>query len=149
MPVRLLLCLCVLVFAGTAAAASEADNRLAIKGYDPVAYFTESRPMRGDPKYQHEWDGAVYHFASVKHLELFKADPERYAPQYGNLCTAALSRGEIAISDPENWIIQNGRLHLFAKSIGPGKMQAHPDGMKRAADKHWATLPAGAATRRE
>ena len=113
-----------------------AEPRLAIKGYDPVAYFTVSRPTPGDPRFEHEWDDMVYRFASARHLEMFRADPDRYAPQYGNLCTAALSRGKRVVSDPNNWIIQNGRLHLFGKPIGPGIMRQDPVGMKAEADKN-------------
>ncbi len=56
---------------------------LAIKGYDPVAYFTLGKPTKGIPEFEHEWMGAKWRFASARHLELFKSDPEKYAPQYG------------------------------------------------------------------
>lgn len=125
---------------GTSATADDVEKRLAIKGYDPVAYFTESRPMVGDPRFEHEFDGLVFRFASAPHLELFKADPERYAPQYGNLCTAALSRGFRVVSDPHNWIIQDGRLHLFGKPIGPGRMRQDPAAMKEKAEKNFARV---------
>ena len=132
-----------LPFAGGATAGT-ADDRLAIKGYDPVAYFTESQPMVGDPRFEFEWDGSIYRFTSARHLELFKAAPERYEPQYGNLCTAALARGKRVISDPNNWIIQDGRLYLFGKSIGPELMRKDPASMKAKADANWpkrAALP--------
>ncbi len=57
------------------------EGRLALKGYDPVAYFTDKRAMLGDAQYRYEWDGAIYHFASAKHLELFKTEPERCLTQ--------------------------------------------------------------------
>ena len=63
------------LFLGSSAVAQTSPDRLALKGYDPVAYFTEQRPMVGNAQYQHEWDGAIYRFASAKHLELFKAEP--------------------------------------------------------------------------
>ena len=67
-----------------------AEQRLALKGYDPVAYFTEKRAMLGDAQHQYNWDGSTYRFASTKHLELFKADPDRYLPQYiTGWCTMA------------------------------------------------------------
>lgn len=56
---------------------------VALKGYDTVAYFTESRPVKGQPEFQYEWQGARWLFASEQHLEMFKDDPEKYAPQYG------------------------------------------------------------------
>jgi YHS domain-containing protein len=74
------------LFLGSNAVAQASDDRLALKGYDTVAYFTDKRPMVGNSQYQHEWDGAIYRFASAKHLELFKANPDRYLPQYHNWC---------------------------------------------------------------
>ena len=56
------------LFLGSGAGTQAADDRLALKGYDPVAYFTEKRPMLGDPQHRHEWDGAIYQFASAKNL---------------------------------------------------------------------------------
>lgn len=102
------------------------DNRLAINGYDPVAYFTDAKPTVGDPRYGYEWDGAVYHFASAKHLELFKAEPDRYAPQYQNWCTAALARGYRLAADPNYWLIHQGRLYLFGLPVGPARFAADP-----------------------
>ena len=87
-----------------------------------MAYFTEKRPMIGDPQYQHEWDGAIYRFASAKHLELFKADPDRYLPQYNNWCAASVAKGEKVHGNPEWWLVVDGRLYLFGRPIGPGLM---------------------------
>ena len=125
---------------GSSTVAQTGDDRLALKGYDPVAYFTDKRPMVGDSQYQHEWDGAIYRFASAKHLELFKADPDRYLPQYHNWCAASVAKGEKVRPNPENWLVVDGRLYLFGKSIGPGLMKADPAAMKREADKNWPTV---------
>jgi hypothetical protein len=72
---------------------------LAIKGYDPVAYFTTGAPMRGLPAIEYEWDEQRYHFAKAEHRELFRADPVRYAPQFANFCAMALARGELFEAD--------------------------------------------------
>jgi YHS domain-containing protein len=125
---------------GSSTVAQTGDDRLALKGYDPVAYFTDKRPMVGDSQYQHEWDGAIYRFASARHLELFKADPDRYLPQYNNWCAASVAKGEKVRPNPENWLVVDGRLYLFGKSIGPGLMKADPAAMKREADKNWPTV---------
>ncbi|TIL73716.1 MAG: hypothetical protein E5Y65_12355 [Mesorhizobium sp.] len=129
-----------LSFAFDTAAHSEED-RLAIKGYDPVAYFTEAKPMIGDPQYQYELDGALYRFASTRHLDLFKADPDRYLPQYQNWCTAALSRGYRLVADPNNWVIHEGRLYVFGGPAGPGKFAADPAAMVRKAHANYPRLP--------
>lgn len=113
------------------------EDRLAIKGYDPVAYFTEAKPMIGDPQYQYELDGALYRFASTRHLDLFKADPDRYLPQYQNWCTAALSRGHRLDADPNNWVIYEGRLYVFGGPAGPRKFAAYPAAMVSNADANY------------
>jgi YHS domain-containing protein len=114
--------------------ASAAEGNLAIKGYDPVAYFTDGRPTPGDPQYQHEWDGAVYRFASAEHLELFKADPEHYVPQHGNYCTVAMSRGKKVFADPNSWLIHEDRLYLFGGPAGHDAMLADPAAVQKQAD---------------
>ena len=126
-------------------AAQTSDDRLALKGYDPVAYFTDRRPIIGNPQYQLEWDGAVYRFASVEHLTMFKADPNRYLPQYNNWCAASVATGVKVYGNPEWWLVVDGRLYLFGKPIGPDKMKADPAAMKSQADKNWpevSKLPA-------
>ena len=127
----------LLLSAGVVAQPSE--QRLALKGYDPVAYFTEQRPMKGEPQLQHEWDGAVYRFASTKHLELFKADPDRYLPQYSTLCAASVARGVKVQGQPEYWLVQDGRLYLFGGPQGPALMRADA-AMKSTADKNFSTV---------
>jgi len=90
-----------------------------MKGYDPVSYFTDGKPTRGFPEIEYEWDGLRYRFARAEHRELFKAEPVRYAPQFGNFCAMALSKGELVEADPENWLISDGKLYVFGKSVGP------------------------------
>jgi len=96
---------------------------LAIKGYDPVAYFTTGSPMLGRPEIEFEWDEHRYRFSRAEHRELFKADPVRYAPQFANFCAVALTRGELDEGKPEYWLISDGKLYLFGKPIGPGLFQ--------------------------
>jgi hypothetical protein len=93
---------------------------LAIKGYDPVAYFTTGSPTRGLPEIEYEWDEHRYLFASAEHRELFEADPVRYAPQFGNFCAMALALGEIDEANPENWLISDGKLYIFGKPAPMG-----------------------------
>ena len=96
---------------------------LAIKGYDPVAYFTIGTPTRGLPEIEYEWDEYRYRFSRAEHRELFKIDPVRYAPQFANFCAMALTRGEIVEADPENWLISEGKLYIFGTPIGPALFQ--------------------------
>jgi YHS domain-containing protein len=130
------------------AATQAAEQHLALKGYDPVAYFTEKRPMTGSPEYRHEWDGATYRFASAKHLEMFKADPDRYLPQYNNWCAASVAKGLKVQGNPEYWLVVDGRLYLFGAPVGATMMAKNPSGMKKQADENWSRvsqLPAPSA----
>jgi hypothetical protein len=94
---------------------------LAIKGYDPVAYFTIGVPTHGLPDIEYEWDEHRYRFARSAHRELFKADPVRYAPQFGEFCAMALALGERDEANPEYWLISDGKLYIFGKPppLGP------------------------------
>jgi YHS domain-containing protein len=120
---------------GAPALAAE-TARMALKGYDPVAYFTEKRATVGNPQFQMEWDGATYQFASASHLALFKGDPDRYLPQYSNLCAASVAKGVKIEGDPEHWLVVDGRLYLFGGPAGPGLMAADP-GMTQRADENY------------
>jgi len=84
----------------------------AIRGYDPVAYFTESKPVKGKAELTAEWMGATWRFASAKNRDMFKADPAKYAPQFGGYCAFAVSRGYTASTDPDAWTIVDGKLYL-------------------------------------
>jgi YHS domain-containing protein len=92
---------------------------LAIKGYDPVAYFVDGRPVRGLPEIEYEWDEHHYWFSSAQHRDLFRADPVRYAPQFANFCAMSLAKGELVEADPESWLINADRLYIFGKREGP------------------------------
>ena len=136
--VRLVMAGAATLFASMSVATERAP--LGLKGYDPVAYFTEKHAMVGNPQYQHEWDGAVYRFASGKHLELFKAEPDRYLPQYNNWCAASVAKGAKVHGNPEWWLVVDNRLYLFGKPIGPGIMSGDPEAMKSQANANWSKV---------
>ena len=87
-------------FARLPAGAGE-GMRVAISGYDPVAYFTDGHPVKGSPAFSFPFDGAVYYFASAEHQKLFTADPDRYAPYYSGYCAVGVSVGMKLEADPE------------------------------------------------
>lgn len=93
---------------------------LAIRGYDPVAYFTLGTATRGQPEFDFVWDEHRYLFAGAEHRALFRADPVRYAPQFANFCAMALSLGQVVEADPENWLISEGKLYVFGKPAPAG-----------------------------
>ena len=92
---------------------------VAIKGYDPVAYFRLGKPTLGRQNIWYEWDERRYLFASAEHRELFKADSLRYAPQFPDFCAMSLTRGEVVDANPEYWLISEGKLYMFGKPVGP------------------------------
>lgn len=108
-------------FLVSASKASTADDvvPLALKGYDPVAYFTLGRPVRGLPEFEYEWDEQRYRFATAEHRSLFIADPVRYAPQFESFCAMALANGEIVEANPEYWLVSDSKLYIFGKPDGP------------------------------
>ncbi|UWU94258.1 YHS domain-containing (seleno)protein [Bradyrhizobium sp. CB1015] len=114
--------------------------RLVLKGYDPVAYFMDGKPTPGKPEYEAVYDEARYRFASAQHLELFKADPDRYAPQYAGSCAAAVAAGVKIEADPEHWLIVDGQLFVFAGAAGVGKMRADPAAMIAKGRENWRAL---------
>jgi YHS domain-containing protein len=85
---------------------------VAIRGYDPVAYFREGGPRKGSAVHAVHHDGATWHFASAANRALFLADPERYMPAYGGFCAYGTSRGYLVKIEPEAWSIVDGRLYL-------------------------------------
>lgn len=88
-------------------------GNVAIKGYDPVAYFTHNRAMKGSEQYSLDWLGAEWHFVSSEHRKLFEAAPVKYAPQYGGHCADGIAYGDRTTNiDPEAWRIIEGKLYL-------------------------------------
>jgi YHS domain-containing protein len=84
----------------------------AVGGYDPVAYFTEGKPVAGNSGITHQWKGTTWRFASEKNRDLFKAEPAKYAPQFGGYCAWAVSQGYTAKGDPNHWKVVDGKLYL-------------------------------------
>jgi YHS domain-containing protein len=84
----------------------------AILGYDTVAYFTDGKPVKGQDAFVTEWMGAKWKFASQAHLDLFKASPEKYAPQYGGYCAYGVSQDNLVSIEPDKFKVEGGKLYL-------------------------------------
>lgn len=115
---------------------------IAIKGYDPVAYFTESKPVKGSTDFESEWQGATWRFASAAHRDAFQTSPERYTPQYGGYCAWAVSQGYTAGIDPAAWRIVDGKLYLNYSLDVQKKWEQDIAGYIAAADTHWPKIVA-------
>jgi YHS domain-containing protein len=117
---------------------------VAIMGYDPVAYFTDGRAVKGSDKYAYDWLGTPWHFASGKHREMFMSEPIKYAPQYGGYCVGEVVGGSVTVNiDPEAFKIIEGKLYLvydkphadeFAARAGEDLPKAEANWPKIAAD---------------
>lgn len=131
------------VFAGLATQALAGQDPvfqkkgLAIGGYDPVAYFTERKPVRGSADFTSTWNGATFRFASAENKSLFDGAPEAYAPQYGGYCAYAVSQGYTAKTDPDAWSVEGDKLYLnFSKRVRRIWLKDVP-GHIAAGDKNW------------
>ena len=113
---------------------------VAIKGYDPVAYFTEQRPVKGSTGFECLWNGAKWQFASAEHRDLFKADPEKYAPKYGGYCAYSVSQGKTADIDPEAWTVFEGRLYLNLNKDVQRLWEKDMVEYIRQADENWPRM---------
>ncbi len=89
-----------------------AGQPLALHGFDPVAYFTDGEPARGDARYSSTHDGATYRFASGEHQSAFDADPTRYLPEFGGFCAFGVTVSKKFDGDPRQWAIRDGKLYL-------------------------------------
>ncbi len=113
------------------------SDGVTIKGYDPVAYFIEKRPVNGSPEFEYVWHGARWRFAGAAHLDAFSQDPEKYAPRYGGYCAYAVSQGKIADIDPEAWTIFEGKLYLNLNKDVQKLWEKDMETYIRMADKNW------------
>lgn len=131
---------CALLFSPLAQSGSPpvfATGDGAIRGYDPVAYFEYGRPTRGKAAFSAEWQGAIYRFDNADHLARFRADPQKYAPQYGGYCAYAVSQGYTASTVPEAWRIVDGKLYLNYSPSVQELWNRDTAGYISAADRNW------------
>lgn len=112
-------------------------SKLALGGYDPVAYFTDGKPVKGDAKLTTVHQGAEYRFASAKNLAAFQAAPAKYAPQYGGYCAWAVSQGYTASADPNAWRIVDGKLYLNYNADIQKRWEKDIPGFIKSANSNW------------
>ena len=110
---------------------------LALDGHDPVAFFTDARPVKGRPEYTARYQGAEYRFATMEHQAAFAADPAKYAPQFGGFCAYGLSRGHTASVEIDTWQIVDGRLLLNYNQSVRKQFDAERTENLRKADANW------------
>jgi len=120
---------------------SEAKSyRVAIKGYDTVAYFTENRAIKGITDYSYIWNEANWHFSTPDNRDLFAQNPERYAPQFGGHCANGMSKGKVVAADPEQWTIVDGKLYMNYNRNARDAWRINKTTMIEEAEKNWAKM---------
>ena len=118
----------------------DTKNSIALKGFDPVAYFREGKPIGGSANFTYEWGKAKWRFSSQENRDLFAQNPEKYAPQYGGFCAWAVSEGYTAPIDPHAWKIVNGKLYLnFNRNI-QRRWERDISGHITKGDRNWPGL---------
>ena len=147
------LLVCLLLMAGISAPA-QADKRqngfnlskshLAIQGYDPVAYFTENKPLKGNAGLAVVHNGVTYYFSSQQNKSAFLGNPAKYEPQYGGWCAYAMGeKGEKVSIDPETFKIVDNKLYLFYNKLFNNTLKSwnkDETRLKKSADSHWKQI---------
>jgi YHS domain-containing protein len=139
------------LFVGSAAFAAPPINTLkgglfggrtdtAILGYDPVAYFTDGKPVKGQEAFAFEWQGAKWKFATQAHLDQFKATPEKYAPQYGGYCAYGVTQDSLVSIEPDKFKVIDDKLYLNYDAAVQEKWLKDTAGFIRQADAKFPAL---------
>lgn len=115
---------------------------IAIKGYDPVAYFTMDQAVKGSEEFTHEWLETKWRFTNARHRDLFAANPLSYVPQYGGYCSEATYVDDRSDINPTAWRIVNNRLYLFFSEPSAEKWASDEYEVKKA-DAAWEQVKAG------
>ena len=113
-------------------------NGYALRGHDPVAYFTEGAPTQGDPTIRRSWAGAIWLFASEANRDMFDADPTRFAPAFGGHCAVAKAMGLNLPGSPKRWRIENDRLFVNKNLLAEKQHRFFARRIRRLADAHAA-----------
>lgn len=137
-----LLCLSLLPAAAVRAEQGLVFTRsgAAIAGYDPVAYFTEGAPVQGKVEYALVWKRAEWWFATAENRALFETNPYAYAPQYGGYCAYSVAHGGLSATDPQSWVIRDGRLFLVHSDVIREMFNADLVGHVAGADANWPAV---------
>lgn len=118
------------------------EARLSISGYDPVAYFTDGKPVPGSSEFEYVWHDAHWRFATAAHRDLFVKDPEHYAPQYDGYCAMGVGweQPHKDTVDPNAWAIVDGKLYLTHTTRGLAAWQEKAAENIKRADQNWPTV---------
>ena len=120
------------------------ENKVAIQGYDPVAYFKQNSAVKGSKEYGTYYMGVTYYFSSAANRSAFKKNPAHYEPQYGGWCAYAMgAKGEKVEIDPNTFKVTDGKLFLFYNKYLNNtlpKWNKDENGLKSKADVNWKKI---------
>ncbi len=135
----LLVVVAVLTLSAAASAGSvnQSEGGLALQGYDPVAYFTANKAVKGSDQFQTQYQGATYNFESAKNRDAFAANPAKYAPQYGGYCAYGVASGHKVNIDPEAFSVVNDKLYLNYNKVVRFLWKRDVPGNITKADQNW------------
>lgn len=116
------------------------EDGIALRGYDPVAYFTESSPVKGQQDHSFVWNDATWHFATAENRDLFSQDPEKYAPANGGYCTFGIVLSKKFDGDPTVWSVIKSRLYVFLNEDVQQKFLQDSTGNLQKVSANWPTI---------
>jgi hypothetical protein len=132
------------LFAITAASAQKSEifeqDGVAIKGYDAVAFHTEARAMKGSNQFTYRWKDTNWLFENQANLDMFKKDPEKYAPQYGGYCAYGTADGHKAPTETDTWTVKDNKLYFNYNKKVQEKWSKDIPGYIEKADKNWVEI---------
>jgi YHS domain-containing protein len=112
-------------------------NGVILHGYDPVAYFKQKKPVKGDPKFSSSYEGATYYFASADDKAEFDKTPAKYTPQYGGYCAHSMMKRKLADIDPNVFFVYKGKLYVCSSPKAGKEFYSDPDTNIKKADTNW------------
>jgi YHS domain-containing protein len=115
-------------------------NGKAIKGFDPVAFHTDKKPVVGNEAYSYKWKDAQWFFANQANLDSFKLAPEKYAPQYGGYCAFGTAEGHKAPTETDTWSVVDGKLYFNYNQDVKKMWSKDTKGYIEKADKNWPQI---------
>jgi YHS domain-containing protein len=109
----------------------------AIDGYDPIAYFTDMKPVKGSPEFHAEYQGSTFYFSTAVNRNTFTASPDKFAPQYGGYCAFGMAKGYKAVIDPDAFTVVEDKLYLNYSEAVRSKWKSDIPGYIRKANANW------------
>ncbi|MGF1452705.1 MAG: YHS domain-containing (seleno)protein [Opitutales bacterium] len=128
---------------GVRANAADSERHLAIDGYDPVAYFTRDKAVKGSNEHTTKWNGKTWRFATADHLQAFERNPAKYAPEFEGQCAFAVAHGKSLSADPEVWKIVDGQLYLNLNDNIQERWENNQADFIRRAHQNWPSVKQG------